>query len=632
MRSRFSVVVIAVLVMVPLFVQLPAQAATEDEFSVDGGGWGHGVGMSQYGAFGMALREGKTAEQIIGHFYSGATVVDAQGLSGVPEWIFGDEALAVNVASKRTELDFDVRAGEVSVCHRGDGANPDDCSGPADATVKPSQSLRVVYDTATGGCMRSVVGASGDPLPDSEVAGDCWIDVTWDDSAAENPFQVVTLVDVEELAYGRGPFQLRPNATGPTFDVTVRLGLEEYLYGIAEVPLSWPTETLKAQVLTARSYAVSVAAARGGTDGSGRLADCGCHIRRTTADQNYDAWDVEGAGSLGLAWREAVDATGGEVVTHPAVDGGGTIVRTYYSSSTGGVTENVEDVWGGDPMPHLKSVEDRWGGDPAINPLATWSVTVPEEVIRARLCNLGHCWERVTGSTMIASPPAARIRFLGLVGRDVQAAEVPAVWLYNILNARDLRVSPYITGVLSPSPFIDVDTSVHRDDINYIADLGVTKGCNPPENSLYCPVAPVTRQQMASFLVRALELPKATTDHFTDDAGSVHEADINALAEAGVTKGCNPPDNTRYCPERPVTRGEMAAFLVRAYGYEDDGGGNRFTDDDGSVFERDIDRLATAGVTKGCNPPDNTRYCPGDSVTREQMASFLARAIRSAAG
>jgi hypothetical protein len=629
MRLRFSVVAMAFLVMVPLFAPSPA-LADEDEFSVDGGGWGHGVGMSQYGAFGMALREGKTAPEIIGHFYSGAAVSEAQGLTGVPDWIFGEEALAVNVASKRTGLDFDVRAGEVSVCHRGDGANPDDCTGDADATVAPSQALRVVYDAASGGCVRSIVGASGDPLPDSEVEGDCWIDVTWDDGFSGQA--VSTLVDVEELAYARGPFQLRPNTTGPTFDVTVRLGIEEYLYGIAEVPLSWPTETLKAQALTARSYAVSVAAARGGADGSGRLAECGCHIRRTTADQNYDAWDVEGAGSLGLAWRTAVDATAGEVVTHPDVDGGTSIVRTYYSSSTGGITENVEDVWGGDPMPHLKSVEDRWGGDPAVNPLATWTVTVPESVLRSRLCDLGHCWDKVSGSVMVSSPPAARIRFLGLIGREVHAAEVPAVWLYNILNARDLRVSPYITGVLSPSPFIDIDTSVHRNDINYIADLGVTRGCNPPDNTLYCPVAPVTRQQMASFLVRALELPKATADYFTDDDGSVHEADINALAEAGVTKGCNPPDNTRFCPERSVTRGEMAAFLVRAYGYQDDGGGNRFTDDDGSVFERDIDRLATAGVTKGCNPPDNTRYCPNDSVTREQMASFLARAIRHVPG
>ena len=71
----------------------------------------------------------------------------------------------------------------------------------------------------------------------------------------------------------------------------------------------------------------------------------------------------------------------------------------------------------------------------------------------------------------------------------------------------------------------------------------------------------------------------------------------------------------------------MAAFLVRALGYSDTGTGNLFTDDDGSVFELDIARLATAGVTRGCNPPANDEFCPGKSVSRGQMAAFLHRAL-----
>jgi hypothetical protein len=72
----------------------------------------------------------------------------------------------------------------------------------------------------------------------------------------------------------------------------------------------------------------------------------------------------------------------------------------------------------------------------------------------------------------------------------------------------------------------------------------------------------------------------------------------------------------------------MAAFLVRALGYTDDGGGDLFVDDDDSSFEGDIDRLGTAGVTRGCNPPANTRFCPDDFVTRGQMAAFLFRVLR----
>jgi hypothetical protein len=66
---------------------------------------------------------------------------------------------------------------------------------------------------------------------------------------------------------------------------------------------------------------------------------------------------------------------------------------------------------------------------------------------------------------------------------------------------------------------------------------------------------------------------------------------------------------------------------VRALGFSDEGGGDLFVDDDESVFELAIDRLGTAGVTVGCNPPDNDRFCPNDRVTRGQMAAFLARAL-----
>jgi hypothetical protein len=133
---------------------------------------------------------------------------------------------------------------------------------------------------------------------------------------------------------------------------------------------------------------------------------------------------------------------------------------------------------------------------------------------------------------------------------------------------------------------------------------------------------------MAAFLTRALGYTDAGTgDLFVDDDDSIFEPAIDKLATAGVTKGCNPPVNDRFCPDAFVTREQMAAFLVRALGLTDDGGGNKFIDDDGSVFEDDIAKLATAGITQGCNPPTNTKFCPTSRVTREQMAAFLRRAL-----
>ena len=113
---------------------------------------------------------------------------------------------------------------------------------------------------------------------------------------------------------------------------------------------------------------------------------------------------------------------------------------------------------------------------------------------------------------------------------------------------------------------------------------------------------------------------------FRDDDGSIFEGDIERLAAAGITKGCNPPLNNRYCPNDSVTRGQMAAFLVRALDLPA-GPPGVFSDDNGSVYQTDIEALAAAGITRGCNPPTNDRYCPANPVTRAQMAAFLVRAL-----
>ena len=91
-----------------------------------------------------------------------------------------------------------------------------------------------------------------------------------------------------------------------------------------------------------------------------------------------------------------------------------------------------------------------------------------------------------------------------------------------------------------------------------LAAAGVTQGCG---EGVFCPKAPVTRQEMASFLVRALDLRPSAIDYFADDNGSIHEQDNNALAEAQVTLGCNPG---LFCPTGTVLREQMAAFLHRA--------------------------------------------------------------------
>jgi hypothetical protein len=187
-------------------------------------------------------------------------------------------------------------------------------------------------------------------------------------------------------------------------------------------------------------------------------------------------------------------------------------------------------------------------------------------------------------------------------------------------------VSPYISAVTAPPAFLDIIGNTFENDIEWLSREGITKGCNPPDNNLFCPDDAVTRGQMAAFLTRFLDLPLSSTDHFGDDTGSTFENDINRLADAGVTKGCNPPDNDRFCPNDRVSREQMAAFIVRAVGLTANSHPGFSDVASSNTFVADIGKLATAGVTKGCNPPDNTNYCPGDAVTRGEMAAFLHRA------
>jgi hypothetical protein len=140
----------------------------------------------------------------------------------------------------------------------------------------------------------------------------------------------------------------------------------------------------------------------------------------------------------------------------------------------------------------------------------------------------------------------------------------------------------------------DIDASIFANDIRWAFDRGITVGCAP---NLFCTSNAVTREQMASFLARGLGLPAASGDYFADDSASAHQEDINRVAEAGITVGCRPD---RYCPKATVTRDQMASFLKRALALpptDED----YFEDDEFSTHEGDINRMAAAGVTGGCD-------------------------------
>lgn len=130
----------------------------------------------------------------------------------------------------------------------------------------------------------------------------------------------------------------------------------------------------------------------------------------------------------------------------------------------------------------------------------------------------------------------------------------------------------------------------------------------------------VTRGQTAAFVNRALNLPVPSMDFFPDDNGSIFEDDINALAAAGIIQG--KADGT-FGPNDRLTRAQMASVIARAFNLPA-ASADYFTDDGGSVHEDAINSLAEAGIAQGVG---GGLFAPNDTVTRGQVSSFLARAL-----
>ena len=164
--------------------------------------------------------------------------------------------------------------------------------------------------------------------------------------------------------------------------------------------------------------------------------------------------------------------------------------------------------------------------------------------------------------------------------------------------------------------FADDDGSVFEADIEIIAEAGITSGCSAVS---FCPYSEVTRGQMAAFLERTFNLAAGPDAGFSDTAG-IFKKDIDAIAHDGITSGCG---NGKYCPGDSLTRAQMAVFLYRALDL-DPAPSYGFSDTRGHRFEAEIDALAAAGITLGCG---GGQFCPYGTVTRGQMAAFLARAL-----
>ncbi|MHB8671527.1 MAG: SpoIID/LytB domain-containing protein [Acidimicrobiales bacterium] len=331
-----------------------ATAAVPDTFVIVGSGFGHGVGMSQYGSYGQAL-EGASAAQIVQHYYTGTTVAPAT------------DAVPLRVSLHDTLPSAQIRGEPVSAGGPGGSLQITVGSGAAPVAGAPGQ----VFDlsVAPDGTHVAVTSAG---TPVGSGSGDI-VGVTWGGAGGSTLLDVAGTgqsLDDSPTAHRYRYGTLDVAVVGGALQVVNQLSLHgEYLRGIAEVPSSWSPAALQAQVIAARSYA------RFKLDAGLRPA-CRCHLFSDTRDQVFAGWAKEAEPTYGARWAAAVDATQPDATTGQTVLANGAVVEAFYFSSSGGHTENNEDGFGGSPLPWLRSVDDHWSLLPAVhNPEASWTRT-----------------------------------------------------------------------------------------------------------------------------------------------------------------------------------------------------------------------------------------------------------------
>jgi SpoIID/LytB domain protein len=294
--------------------------------------------MSQFGAKGLA-DQGWPASSILKHFYQGTELQRV-----------GDPA----------EVRIGLLQGQSDIAITSDG--PFDLSGSGgSAQAQAGQTWHVSPDPVGNLVVRNEQGLETFTSPPPVTL-------------SYEPHNVAVRLPQTGYRYKRGRIDIDayPTDQGSRARAILLVGVEKYLYGLGEVPSSWPAETLKAQAVAARTYALEKARRNQNRPG------CNCALYASTIDQAYVGYEKE-AGAGGEKWTNAVDDTAGLAVTT-----GGKPIQAFYSSSDGGHSENNEYVWGGEPLPYLRGVCDPGDATDA-NPNSEWSVRLDEPDLRSKL-------------------------------------------------------------------------------------------------------------------------------------------------------------------------------------------------------------------------------------------------------
>lgn len=328
-------------------------------FNFQGSGYGHGIGMSQIGARAQAL-EGRTASQILRYYYSYVTV----------EPFKDDQMLRVNIGHLLTNFSLrtDSALGQVQIIV-GDVGNAISVEPLRVMPAKAQLNFTLLGDVA----FPTVLASDG--TVDSLPSGVAWT-IRWTGTRyLEGSPAIVSVANgkvTTKYRYGQIQVKLVKTAVlGYRIELTNTVRLhDEYLWGVGEVPSSWPLAALQAQAIASRTYALNKS--------QSIKSSCDCNLYGSSQDQVFAGFSKESEATYGKLWKAAVISTSTDDSTGLAILFSSKPIAAYYSSSSGGVTESSQNAWG-TALPYALSVPDPWSLDPTYNSrFAKWNRPVTQ--------------------------------------------------------------------------------------------------------------------------------------------------------------------------------------------------------------------------------------------------------------
>ena len=683
-------------------------------FTFQGSGWGHGVGLSQYGTKGLtelgasfcSNTSSCSSNEVVSYYFQGTSVKQLSEISlSSPDISTNNNALWVGLARNARSINLttlpssspptlficqenlpQVAGVQTFLSSRGfDPGTVDGAFGERTANALKNyqasvgigqsgsindETLNKIKSDATsdgpcesdfgplkiaGGATINIIYSNGNcyftghPLL-SKVPASCNIGISWSDGGR---------IRVGPREHKHGILKLRNKNVSSGFHVSLAVNIEKYLYGLAEMPSHWNVKALEAQALVGRSYAVfqylkqNIPSEKTETDAglsSSRKDYCWCHIGSTASSQYYYGYLKEIAGPN---WVQAVNNTSGKVITY---DGGytqSTVVQAFYSSSTGGKTnDNVVGFGSATPWPYLKTVDDPWSVDNRVgNPKAAWSYDFSSyQLSKNILCGDTPCFDAVTDiyvSSVSESGAALQVTMKGFKngsaktvtksGRNIKSQLGFTSHYFKTSSQSDisnLSIGP-ITANSSTTTAVENSSSSTGDTpqyatsssgLNYLSKAGLLNVCN--ETSSACQAKTISREEAAAVVTVVGGVSLDAPNAYSDDDQSLYQQATNALPYYGMQVCFGSPFQIQ--PSETVSRDELACLLVksiRAGATENLSGSiDKFSDEGASKWTNEINVLAANDVIPACSDLSD-KFCPSRKITIGEVSYIVNRLV-----